>query len=132
MSNGSGLGISNTALRAPGASIRSAAPSGFSGVMSIDTASMYPSMMSNSSYDINDASWYISPVYPFQVKRMNMSKVFSMGKDWFKARSFERRYDAEKYALEQLCQWSDGDWEQDLRNKEKLKNFDDDHPEWLI
>ncbi|RLC45850.1 MAG: hypothetical protein DRH57_07270 [Candidatus Cloacimonadota bacterium] len=100
--------------------------------MSVDVASMYPSMMSNSSYDINDASWYIGVSYPFQVKRMNMSEVFSMGKDWFKARSFERRYEAEKYALEQLCQWSDGDWEQDLRNKEKLKNFDDDHPEWLI
>jgi len=128
----SGVGINMTALRAPGASIRSSAPTGVSGVMNMDAASMYPSMMGNLSYDLNDASWYIAVSYPFQVKRMNMSEIFSLGEDWFKARSFKRRYDAEKYALEQLCQWSDGNWEQDLRNKEKLKNFDDDHPEWMI
>lgn len=123
--------MSMTALRAPGY-IRTSAPSGFSGMSNIDAASMYPSMTSFSNYDINDERWYISVVHPFQVKHITLDKSIQLGKDWCKAKSFKRRYDAEKYALEQLCQWSDGNWEQDLINKEKLKNFDDDHPEWLI
>jgi len=130
--NSIGIGINLSNIRASGASIMSSAPSGFSGLVSFDAASMYSGRMGTSSHDINAASWYSLTVYPFSVKRMNISELFSMGKDWFNARSFERRYDAEKYSLEQLCQWSDGDWEQDLRNKEKLKNFDDNHPEWLI
>ena len=129
----SALGINLSNIRASGASIRSSAPTGFSGLVSFDAASMYPSMMSNSSYKLEQKSYHVSNNWPFQVKRMAIEELFNDGaEEWFKSKSYERRYDAEKASLEKLCEWSDGNWEQDMINKKKLETFDEDHPEWLI
>jgi len=130
---GSGLGINLSNIRPQGATISSSAPSGVSGLItSFDAASMYPTMMGGSNYDINDKSYHVSSKYPFVVKRMSPMAAMSPNSEWSDSVGFARRYDAEKASLEALCQWSDGNWEQDIINKKKLETFDEDHPEWLI
>jgi hypothetical protein len=132
--NNSGLGINLSNIRPRNTTINAQPPTGFSGLVNFDAASMYPTMASSNNrvYDINNKSYHVSPHYPFEVKRLSMSELFAEGNEWLSSKSYERRYDAEKASLEELCKWSDGDWEQDLRNKKKLETFDVDHPEWLI
>ena len=131
--NNSGVGINLSNIRSQGTSIKSNPPSGVSGLVSFDAASMYPYMNSNPSYRLEQKSYHVSNNYPFRVKHMSIEELFNDGsEEWFKSKSYERRYDAEKASLEKLCEWSDGDWEQDMINKKKLETFDEDHPEWLI
>lgn len=129
----SALGINLSNIRPSGATISSSAPTGVSSMISsFDVASMYP-YQSSGSYKLEDPSYHVANDYPFEVKRMTMSEMFALGDKWVKnSIGFARRYDAEKQSLEQLCQWSNGDWEEDLRNKKKLETFDEDHPEWLL
>lgn len=131
VSQSASIGINLSNIRAYGATI-SSPPSGFSGLVNFDAASMYPSTMSN-NYNINKPSYHVSSIYPFEVKRLSISDALN-DKEWREGVGFSRRIEAEKCKIECLLNYhkQNGD---DIKASEalnNLKSIEEDHPEWMI